>query len=80
MAGTRICSACPGMGILVIEKNLDVDFSLQAVAYEALLEAIAQTAGNNTMAIDGLDANGYWFTDVILPFDFTAAICTNHPQ
>ena len=51
------------------QKNLDVNFSLQAVAYEALLEAIAQTAGNNTMVIDGLDANGYWFTDVILPFN-----------
>ena len=62
------------------QKNLPVSFSLQAVAYEALLEAVAQTAGNKSMVIDGLDANGYWFTDVILPLDLQPQFAADHPQ
>lgn len=48
------------------QKNLDVDFSAQAVAYEAMMEAIKQTH-NNYFTVGGVDSYGYWFTDVMLP-------------
>ena len=48
------------------QKNLDVDFSTQAIAYEAIMEAIKQTH-NNYFTVGGVDSYGYWFTDVILP-------------
>ncbi|MDO9131191.1 MAG: hypothetical protein Q7U34_15125 [Anaerolineales bacterium] len=48
------------------QKNLEVDFSAQAVAYEAMMEAIKQTH-NNYFTVGGVDSYGYWFTDVILP-------------
>ncbi len=51
------------------QKSLPVDFSLQAIAYEAMLETIAQIDTGNTVTIDSIDVNGYWFTDVILPFN-----------
>src|SRR3990172_7114981 len=50
------------------QKDLEVDFSLQAIAYEALMEAIAEIHGGS-LVIGGIDTYGYWFTDVILPFD-----------
>ena len=48
------------------QKNLDVDFSAQAIAYEAMMEAIKQTH-NNYFNVGGVDSYGYWFTDVMLP-------------
>jgi len=51
------------------QKDLEVDFSLQAIAYEAMLEVIAQAHADTSMVIDGIDTYGYWFTDVILPSD-----------
>ena len=48
------------------QKNLDVDFSAQAVAYEAMMEAIKQTH-NNYFTVGGVDSYGYWSTDVVLP-------------
>jgi len=59
----------PKNGDPCYQKDLDVDFSLQAVAYEALFEAVAQIDSENGMEIGGIDSNGYWFTDVILPYD-----------
>jgi hypothetical protein len=52
------------------QKNLTVDFSLQAVAMEAMLEAVSQVERDQVMAIENIDIYGYWFTDVILP-DFS---------
>ena len=49
------------------QKNLTVDFSLQAVAYEAMLEAISESIKSDSINISGMDSYGYWFTDVILP-------------
>ncbi len=52
------------------QKNLTVDFSLQAVAIEAMMEAIANSNKNGLITINNLDIYGYWYTDVILP-DFS---------
>lgn len=49
------------------QKSLQVDFSVQAVAYEALLEAISEAQTEGYLAIDEIDTYGYWFTDVMLP-------------
>lgn len=48
------------------QKNLAVDFGAQAIAYEAMLEAINQVH-NKYFTVGGVDSYGYWFTDVILP-------------
>ena len=48
------------------QRNLKVDFGVQAIAYEAMMEAIKQ-AHNNYFTVGGVDSYGYWFTDVILP-------------
>ncbi len=48
------------------QKSLEVDFSAQTIAYEAMMEAIKQTH-NKYFAVTGIDSYGYWFTDVILP-------------
>jgi hypothetical protein len=45
--------------------TLQTDFSVQAIGYEALFEAIAES-GLNFLAFD---TYGYWPTDVILPSD-----------
>ncbi len=55
------------------QDDLIVDFSLQAVAVEAMMEAIAAVETMDILTFDNLDIYGYWFTDVILP-DFS------HPQ
>jgi len=48
------------------QNKLEVDFGAQAIAYEAMLEAIAQIH-NKHFTVGGVDSYGYWFTDVILP-------------
>ncbi len=48
------------------QKDLKPDFSIQAIAYEALLESIKE-AQNKDMKIEAVDTYGYWFTDVMLP-------------
>jgi len=48
-----------------IETALQTDFSVQAIAYEALLEA-AMESGLNFASFDTM---GYWWTDTILPND-----------
>ena len=48
------------------QKNLKVDFSLQAIAYEALMEAIKEVHGES-INFSAVDTYGYWFTDTILP-------------
>ena len=48
------------------QKNLEVDFSVQAIAYEAIMEAIKQVNGNY-FTVGGVDSYGYGFTDVIMP-------------
>jgi len=48
------------------QKNLAVDFSSQAIAYEAIMEAIKQTNGKY-FTVAGVESYGYWFTDVVLP-------------
>ncbi len=52
------------------QKNLTVDFSLQAVAMEAMLEAVSEVQRGGHMKVENIDIYGYWFTDVILP-DFS---------
>ncbi len=49
------------------QKNLKVDFSLQAIAYEALMEAIKQVHGKE-ISFGAVDTYGYWFTDTIFPY------------
>ncbi|MFA6392583.1 MAG: hypothetical protein WCW54_00650 [Candidatus Paceibacterota bacterium] len=48
------------------QKNLEVDFSSQAIAYEAMMEAIKETDGKY-FKVGGVESYGYWYTDVILP-------------
>jgi hypothetical protein len=49
-----------------VENHLTIDFSLQAMAYEALLEAVKaeQAAG---LDIAFVEPSGYWETDDLLP-------------
>lgn len=53
-------------GDLCYQKNLEVDFGAQAIAYEAMLEAI-KDAHTKYFTVGGIDSYGYWFTDVMLP-------------
>jgi hypothetical protein len=46
-----------------IETTLQTDFSVQAIAYEALLEAVMESGLN----FASFDTMGYWWTDTILP-------------
>ena len=48
------------------QKDLQPDFSMQAIAYEALLESIKEVHDKD-MKIEAVDTYGYWFTDVMLP-------------
>jgi hypothetical protein len=48
------------------QNSLEVDFSVQAIAYEAMMEAISEASGNY-FEIAAVDSYGYWYTDVILP-------------
>jgi hypothetical protein len=50
------------------QQNLEVDFSVQAVAYEAMLEAVEQVYSEQSMRIYGFEATGYLFLDAILPY------------
>lgn len=46
-----------------VQESLQTDFSIQAIAYEALFEAAAES-GLKFLSVDPV---GYWHTDVILP-------------
>jgi uncharacterized protein (TIGR03437 family) len=48
-----------------IQETLETDFSVQAMAYEALLEATVESGLNFV----SFDAGGYWYVDVMLPQD-----------
>jgi len=48
-----------------IQKTLETDFSVQAMAYEALLEATVESGLNFV----SFDTGGYWYVDVMLPQD-----------
>lgn len=48
------------------QKGLEVDFSAQAIAYEAMLEAIKEASGKY-LDVGAVDSYGYWYTDVMLP-------------
>lgn len=52
------------------QKNLTVDFSLQAIAMEAMMEAVSEAQQSGALNIENIDIYGYWYTDVILP-DFS---------
>jgi len=61
-----------------IQNTLQTDFSVQAIAYEALLEAAAES-GIDFMSFD---TKGYWYADNILPntsFPNTAQSVRNKP-
>lgn len=49
------------------QASLKADFSVQAIAYEAMLESVAEIQRAGQLKIGGVDAYGYWYTDVILP-------------
>ena len=49
------------------QQHLEVDFSVQAIAYEAMLEAVAQVHNEGSMSVYGFETNGYLFMDVMLP-------------
>jgi hypothetical protein len=55
------------------QLHLEVDFSVQAIAYEAMLEAIAQVHTEQQMDVYGVETTGYLFMDVVLPH-------VSHPQ
>lgn len=46
------------------QRNVKIDFSIQAIAYEAMLEAIKSQTDFQTAAVD---ATAYWYVDVMLP-------------
>ncbi len=48
------------------QKKLQIDFSVQAIAYEAALEAIAE---QTQLTVVGVGTYHYWWTDCILPKD-----------
>lgn len=48
-----------------VQNTLQTDFSVQAIAYEALLEAAVESG----LGFVSFDAKGYWYTDTILPKD-----------
>ena len=48
------------------QRKVRTDFSVQAITYEAALEAIAEQALLKTASVE---AFGYWYTDVIRPKD-----------
>jgi hypothetical protein len=49
-----------------MQKNLPTDFSVQAIAYEAMLEAVAQQTYFTTAAVTPAS---YLYTDVALPMN-----------
>jgi hypothetical protein len=55
------------------QLHLEVDFSVQAIAYEAMLEAVAQVHTEQQMDVYGVETAGYLFMDVVLPH-------VSHPQ
>jgi hypothetical protein len=48
------------------QKKLRIDFSVQAIAYEAALEAIAE---QTQLTVVGVGTYHYWWTDCVLPKD-----------
>jgi hypothetical protein len=48
------------------QQSIQIDFSVQAMAYEAMLEAIAEQTLFTTASVD---AYAYWYLDVMLPKD-----------
>jgi hypothetical protein len=48
------------------QRSVKIDFSVQAIAYEAMLEAIKTQASFQTAAVDAVAS---WYLDVILPKD-----------
>jgi FG-GAP-like repeat len=48
------------------QQSIQIDFSVQAIAYEAMLEAIAEQTLFTTASVD---AYAYWYVDVMLPKD-----------
>lgn len=48
------------------QRKLQADFSVQAVAYEAMLEAVKEFHTTHS-SVAAVDTYGYWFSDVILP-------------
>jgi hypothetical protein len=52
-----------------LQKALKIDFSVQALAYEAGLEAIAECVSKDILTVVGVDSYAYWYTDCILPKD-----------
>jgi hypothetical protein len=49
-----------------IQQSIEIDFSVQAIVYEAFLEAIAEQTLFTTASVD---AQPYWYVDVMLPKD-----------
>lgn len=61
-----------------VQRRLQTDFSVQAMGYEALLEAV----GESGIDFRSFDIQGYWYADVILPqdsFPNTAQSVRNKP-
>ena len=48
------------------QKDLVVEFSAQAIAYEGIMEAL-KYAHNRYFQVGAVDTYGYWYTDVMLP-------------
>jgi hypothetical protein len=48
------------------QRKIRTDFSIQAIAYEAVLEALAE---QTLLETAGVETEGYWYIDVIRPKD-----------
>ena len=59
------------------QYKVTVDFSIQAIAYEAMLEAINEQTSFETASVD---ATAYWYTDAIMPNGTTKSAFPNLSQ
>jgi hypothetical protein len=56
--------SCVFVLAIKIQKNVVVDFSLQAIVYQATVESINELPINNAIII----SRDYWMTDVMNPY------------
>jgi hypothetical protein len=50
------------------QMYLKPDFSVQAIAYEAILEAVKQVQTEGSMRIGGFETTGYYYMETLIPY------------
>ena len=50
------------------QLDIETDFSVQAIGYEAFFEALSEIHGNG-IDVYSTDAYWYWYTDTMLPLN-----------